>query len=67
MKSPCIKVCVMDFELGLCKGCYRSMEEIERWGSMSDSERERVLAILDERKEQLGASDAAKISVPPLP
>ena len=67
MKSPCIKVCVMDLERGLCKGCHRTLEEIERWGAMSDAQRGQVLALLEKRKENPAReSDVAKISVPPL-
>jgi hypothetical protein len=46
MKSPCIKVCQMDPERGLCLGCARTLDEIARWAAMSDEERERVLAEL---------------------
>ena len=53
----------MDLEKGLCKGCFRTMDEIGRWGSMSDAERDAVMLILGKRKE----SDVAKVSVPPLP
>ena len=63
MKSPCNKVCLIDEQTGLCRGCYRTLEEIGRWGSMSDAEREAILPLLDKRKE----SDVAKVSVPPLP
>jgi uncharacterized protein len=60
--SPCIKVCVMDLQTQLCKGCYRTLAEIGRWGAMSDSEREAIMAELPERRK----SDVAKVSVPPL-
>jgi uncharacterized protein len=61
MKSPCVKVCQMDPSRGLCLGCGRTLDEIARWGSMSDAERERVMAELPRRR-----LDVAKISVPPL-
>ena len=51
MKSPCTKVCVMDAELRYCRGCRRTLDEIARWGEMSDVEREKVLAELATRKE----------------
>ena len=58
----------MDLERGLCKGCHRTLEEIERWGAMSDPEREAVLALLGKRKAQEArGSDVAEIPVPPLP
>jgi hypothetical protein len=61
MKSPCIKVCQMDPRRGLCLGCQRTLDEIARWGGMSDAERERILAELPAR-----ASDVSEVSVPPL-
>ena len=61
MKSPCIKVCQMDPARGLCLGCARTLDEIARWGSMNEAERERVMAELPRRK-----LDVAKIPVPPL-
>ncbi len=51
MKSPCNKVCVMDAENRYCRGCQRTLDEIARWGAMSDAEREAVLAELPARKE----------------
>ena len=60
MKSPCIKVCQMDPQRGLCLGCARTLDEIARWGTMTDAERERVTAQLP------GRLDVAKIPVPPL-
>lgn len=38
--SPCIGVCVLDME-DVCEGCFRSMDEISRWSSMTpDAQRE---------------------------
>ena len=63
MKSPCIKVCQMDPARGVCMGCCRSLDEIARWGGMSDSERERIMSDLGERRKRL---DIPEIAVPPL-
>ncbi len=52
----------MDLDTHMCRGCYRTLEEIGRWGAMSDAEREAVMAQLPQRK----LSDVAKVSVPPL-
>ncbi|HKQ28542.1 MAG TPA: DUF1289 domain-containing protein [Burkholderiales bacterium] len=56
--SPCVKVCAMDPARGLCIGCWRTLDEIARWGTMSDSEREAVIAALPGRRaleaEKLG-------------
>ena len=49
--SPCVLVCVMNPKSGLCLGCYRTLEEIERWRIYSDDEREAILADLRVRKK----------------
>lgn len=61
MKTPCVKVCQMDPGRGLCLGCKRTLEEIARWGGMTESERERVLAELPRR-----SLDVLEVPVPPL-
>jgi uncharacterized protein len=50
MNSPCTKVCEMDAEGRYCLGCARTLDEIARWGEMSDAERYRVLAVLAARR-----------------
>ncbi len=49
IETPCIKVCVLDPASGLCQGCARSLDEIARWGTMSDSERGRIMGELKGR------------------
>ena len=61
MKSPCVNVCQMDPRAGLCLGCKRTLDEIARWGTMSDDEREKVLALLPARRLEV-----AEVPVPPL-
>ena len=43
VKSPCVGVCVMDDD-DLCKGCYRTAEEITYWSTF-DEERKREVVI----------------------
>lgn len=50
IKTPCIKVCVVDGESGLCMGCYRKLSEVAGWAGMSDAERDRILAELPDRR-----------------
>lgn len=52
MDSPCIKVCVIEPQTGLCQGCGRSLDEIARWASMTDDERRAIMAGLAERLGQ---------------
>ncbi|SAL58744.1 hypothetical protein AWB71_03214 [Caballeronia peredens] len=35
--SPCTNVCKLDPDSGLCRGCYRSREEIKTFRSMDDA------------------------------
>jgi predicted Fe-S protein YdhL (DUF1289 family) len=61
MKSPCVKICRMDPERDQCLGCARTLDEIARWGSMTEDERDRIMAELPARR-----SNVAKVPVPPL-
>ncbi|MGD9671376.1 MAG: DUF1289 domain-containing protein [Hyphomicrobiaceae bacterium] len=54
MKSPCIDVCTMDPETGLCAGCGRTLQEIAAWASISDAERERIMDLLPQRMHTAG-------------
>jgi len=49
ISTPCIKVCVMDGASGLCSGCGRTLDEIARWGSMSENERLSIMRELPRR------------------
>ena len=40
--TPCIGICRLD-DSGYCVGCRRSLDEIARWGTMSDTERLRCM------------------------
>lgn len=48
-ESPCIKVCVMHPESGLCIGCLRTIDEIAGWKQMSADARHAVLDALQQR------------------
>jgi len=50
LQSPCVKLCVMHPEAGLCTGCYRSMDEITDWSTMTAEKRSAILADLASRK-----------------
>ena len=53
----------MDPERDVCLGCCRTLEEILRWGAMSDAERDSVMRELPARRKRLNIPE---ISVPPL-
>lgn len=48
--TPCVKVCVVDGESGLCLGCLRTLDEVARWASLSDADRAAIMAALPDRK-----------------
>ena len=51
--TPCIKVCVIDGESGLCLGCQRSLPEVAAWGRYTDAERAEIMAGLPERRSRI--------------
>lgn len=51
--TPCIKVCMVDGESGLCLGCLRTLPEIARWGALSDAERAAAIAELPSRRSRV--------------
>jgi predicted Fe-S protein YdhL (DUF1289 family) len=55
METPCVKVCTYDADVGLCRGCGRTLEEIAAWACMSAGEREKVMAELPERLRRLSS------------
>ena len=54
VKSPCVLVCAVDDESGLCLGCFRTLPEIARWSRYTDPERAAIMAALPARKSRIG-------------
>ena len=53
IQSPCIKVCAVDGETGLCLGCGRSLKEIGGWMQFDDAGRQAVMNTLLDRLDHL--------------
>lgn len=53
IESPCIKVCAVDGETGMCLGCGRTLKEIGGWMSYDDAGRRDVMETLPARLDQL--------------
>ena len=49
IKTPCIKVCIVDGQSGLCLGCYRKLSEVAGWGKLSDAARDQIISELPSR------------------
>ena len=59
--TPCVKVCVVDGESGLCLGCLRTLQEIAGWAALSPEARAAVMQALPGRRgriapEKLGSA-----------
>jgi uncharacterized protein len=53
ISSPCIDVCDVDSTGQYCIGCGRSMDEIARWLTTSEQERQAIMDKLPDRLQQL--------------
>lgn len=62
IKTPCIKVCVVDGETGLCMGCYRQLSEVAGWSGLSDAERSAIMADLPGRRRRIRPEKLAMFS-----
>ena len=43
VESPCRKLCALDPVTRVCTACLRTLDEIARWGRMSDEEKRDIL------------------------
>jgi predicted Fe-S protein YdhL (DUF1289 family) len=62
MRTPCIKVCIVDGESGLCMGCYRRLNEVAGWSKMSPEARDAVMADLPSRRSLIRPEKLAMFS-----
>ena len=51
--TPCVKVCVVDGESGLCLGCFRTLGEVAGWARLGDDERAAIMAALPARRSRI--------------
>ena len=51
--TPCVKVCVVDGESGLCLGCFRTLKEIAQWSRLDEAERMAITAGLAARRGRI--------------
>jgi len=48
--SPCNSICTIDTTLGVCIGCYRTLDEIASWMRFSDARKREVVQSLPARR-----------------
>ena len=53
IESPCVKICVMHPEEGLCTGCHRTRDEIAAWSRLTPEARRAIMAELPSRTPRL--------------
>ena len=53
VESPCVKLCIIHTESGLCMGCYRSGLEISKWSIMTATERQIIMQELHSRADRV--------------
>ena len=53
--TPCIQICQIDADSRLCIGCWRSLDEIAAWSSLTEEQRLAVMASLPDRKARFTA------------
>ncbi len=49
IETPCANICTLDARARVCLGCGRTIDEIAGWGTMTPSERSRIMAELPAR------------------
>ena len=49
--SPCVKLCVIHPNAGLCMGCFRTVEEIADWSAMDPETRKSLILELPSREK----------------
>jgi uncharacterized protein len=47
--SPCVNICRIAADTGLCTGCQRTLDEIATWSRLDDPAKRAVWAALPER------------------
>ncbi len=63
--SPCISVCRMTDDTQVCEGCWRTLDEIGRWGQAPDAGKRLVWARIAERISAAVTQSAASPKATP--
>ena len=64
--SPCVKLCSIHPAERICVGCYRSMEEIGAWSSLSTEVRLEIMAELPSRASHIQKRRGGRSRIVPL-
>ncbi|MGY4830906.1 DUF1289 domain-containing protein [Sphaerotilaceae bacterium SBD11-9] len=50
--SPCVSICRMNDQSGLCEGCWRTLDEIATWSTMGDEAKRAVWQLIEQRQAE---------------
>lgn len=51
--SPCISICKMHPQTGLCEGCLRTIDEIAQWSTATEEMKRKVWVEIRRRQEEM--------------
>jgi predicted Fe-S protein YdhL (DUF1289 family) len=63
VKSPCINICKINNDSGLCIGCYRNVDEVSNWIHFTDKQKKIVISKIQKRAkfQNKGQNDMLKM------
>ena len=50
VKSPCTNICAIDYNVGFCMGCKRTIKEITTWSNLDEAKKKQILLKITDRK-----------------
>jgi len=55
--SPCVNICRMNPQSGLCEGCFRTLDEIVQWGTATEQTKRAIWGQIKQRQDALFDND----------
>ncbi len=52
--SPCVGVCRLSEDTGLCQGCWRTRDELRAWKTSDDQSKLAVWRLVEQRQREAG-------------
>ena len=54
--SPCVSICVVNPNTGLCEGCLRTLNEVAAWGQLPSVQQREVWQLIQARCDAAGSN-----------
>jgi predicted Fe-S protein YdhL (DUF1289 family) len=54
--SPCVSICVVNPNTGLCEGCLRTLNEVAAWGQLHSAQQREVWQLIQARCDAASGS-----------